>query len=873
MLKLIILAVISTLILFGNITFAFDPLFNEQINYYTPGTGVWVIAADFNNDNNMDMAISHRAYGTIAIYINDGNNSFLPLSAIYAATEICRLFAADFDNDGTVDIAARADNGEIYIYYNNGDGAFTEVGFYPIDHNDLYSNQIYSEDFNNDGFFDLVVNSRYKDSISIFINNGDSTFSAGVDYYAGDGPGSIFSTDLDGDNDADIAVVDIYVDSVAVLKNNGDGTFADEVSYHVGGGPQAIFAADIDGDNDNDLVTANYSTDSVSILKNNGDGTFSTAVNYYSGEEPNSIFMADFDNDNDNDIVVTSYQYLKYSILKNNGDGSYSAPISYGADYGLRSVYAADFDNDSDYDLAVTYGDYAISQGVTIIDNLGDGTFLTANSYGSGVDEPYSLFSRDYDRDGDFDLAVINSGSNEISILKNNGDGTFAAAYAVGSVDQVGSHYSIFSEDFDSDNDYDLAVCDYGVGYVSVLLNNGDATFTPEVNYSVYGQRPLCIYSADFDNDNDMDLAVPASRDSVFIFKNDGNGDFSESVGYYVDYLSAGSIFSGDFDNDNDYDLAIAAGGLRILLNNGDGTFGTEEVYGVYTHDAIYGADFDSDGDLDLVGGSGHTIAVYFNGGTGIFDSMQEYNISGSSGIGNYYGNCASIISEDFDVDGDFDIAIAYYFGMDCIQIILNEGDGTFNPVHFGYDAGLSPFSVVSKDFDDDGYFDLAVANFGSSDISILFNQADVIDSDNDDVPNIIDNCPYAYNPGQEDSDSDSVGNVCDNCPDSANTDQLDSDGDGTGNVCDPCPFNECEPGNANGDETINIFDITYIISYLYLEGPAPTPYELCSGDPNCDCTCNIFTITYLISFLYLDGPAPCTCEQWMTSCGPPLRN
>jgi len=84
-----------------------------------------------------------------------------------------------------------------------------------------------------------------------------------------------------------------------------------------------------------------------------------------------------------------------------------------------------------------------------------------------------------------------------------------------------------------------------------------------------------------------------------------------------------------------------------------------------------------------------------------------------------------------------------------------------------------------------------------------------------------------------------------------------------------PC---DCEPGNTNGDATINIFDITYTISYLYMGGPAPTPYALCNGDPNKDCTCNIFDITYIISFLYLGGPPPATCEDWLTACGPPLR-
>jgi hypothetical protein len=75
-----------------------------------------------------------------------------------------------------------------------------------------------------------------------------------------------------------------------------------------------------------------------------------------------------------------------------------------------------------------------------------------------------------------------------------------------------------------------------------------------------------------------------------------------------------------------------------------------------------------------------------------------------------------------------------------------------------------------------------------------------------------------------------------------------------------------CSPGEVNGSDPINIFDITYLIKYLYLDGPAPN--NRCSGDPNCDCSVNIFDITYLITFLYLDGPAPCNGQNWIDACG-----
>ena len=61
--------------------------------------------------------------------------------------------------------------------------------------------------------------------------------------------------------------------------------------------------------------------------------------------------------------------------------------------------------------------------------------------------------------------------------------------------------------------------------------------------------------------------------------------------------------------------------------------------------------------------------------------------------------------------------------------------------------------------------------------------------------------------------------------------------------------------GDANSDSTVNIFDITYIISYLYIDGPPPIFME--SADVNNDLTVNIFDITYLIAYLYLEGEEP----------------
>ncbi len=86
----------------------------------------------------------------------------------------------------------------------------------------------------------------------------------------------------------------------------------------------------------------------------------------------------------------------------------------------------------------------------------------------------------------------------------------------------------------------------------------------------------------------------------------------------------------------------------------------------------------------------------------------------------------------------------------------------------------------------------------------------------------------------------------------------------------------DCVPGDANNDTVFNLLDILYIIDYVYGSppGPAPVPYPICSGDPNCDCVVNLIDILYLIAYKYNTPPgdAPCSCDDWVNSCGLPLR-
>ena len=99
----------------------------------------------------------------------------------------------------------------------------------------------------------------------------------------------------------------------------------------------------------------------------------------------------------------------------------------------------------------------------------GQVSFLDRRDFPVGAD-PRSVAVGDFNGDGRPDLAVANSGSNNVSVLLGNGDGTFQAPRHFGAGD---SPQSVAVGDFNGDGRPDLAVANSGSNNVSVLINNG----------------------------------------------------------------------------------------------------------------------------------------------------------------------------------------------------------------------------------------------------------------------------------------------------------------------------------------------------------------------------------------------------------------
>ena len=368
--------------------------------------------------------------------------------------------------------------------------------------------QVVTADFNGDGKLDLASAEYYAGEVSIFLGNGDGTFTAGATYPAC-GAHALATGDFNRDGIVDLAAGSDDCPEVTILLGNGNGTFREIGQLAVGQGlPYRLAVGDFNRDGKLDLVTANTS-DFVSVLLGNGDGTFQSHVEYNAGPLSHGVTTGDFNGDGLLDLAVATKESV--SILLGNGDGTFQPSSA----YKLKAITA---------------------------DPCGLGGFF------NGTHTP-NVISADLNGDGKLDLVVPNN-TGFVSVLLGNGNGTFHAGgdYATG-----GCSVDVTAVDLNEDGTLDLAISNYADSEnISVLLGNGDGTFQTHIDYpAIRGARG--IVAADFNRDGKLDLAVGnqagffGSIDSISVFLQ--GESFTTAVTVFPSSLNFGSEVVGTSSN------------------------------------------------------------------------------------------------------------------------------------------------------------------------------------------------------------------------------------------------------------------------------------------------------------------------------------
>lgn len=313
------------------------------------------MARDINGDSRTDLIVAEESENRIAVLLNDAQGGFNQASHNFAGSNPTSLTLLDFDRDGDLDVAvANHEIPSIFLLEGNGIGGFTEAKHSPVEIiTEPHSHMIDAGDFNNDGFEDLIVDSR--DQLGVYILSGqpDGTFTTpGTGISVGGTPYLGFALG-DINNDGSVDIVTPNGSDVSILLNRSESKIAfDRVSSVPVQTPFAVALGDINGDGLIDLVVGSErATSGVTVLFGDGQGNFTQPMSFPIAGGAKTIATGDVNADGLLDVVVTSWNADIRLLLGGSALTWQKLPI--GEIINPWSAVFGDFDSDGRDEIVV----------------------------------------------------------------------------------------------------------------------------------------------------------------------------------------------------------------------------------------------------------------------------------------------------------------------------------------------------------------------------------------------------------------------------------------------------------------------------------------------------------------------------------------
>jgi hypothetical protein len=336
-------------------------------------------AGDVNGDGALDIVAGTESGRGVQVYLGAAARESCGCRRDFEAAPLSvpdmgantGVALADFDNNGTLDLAVANNGGQPdTVYANDGAGNFSLMqALAPSNGRDLAVG-----DFNNDGNLDIAVAAASPNPVYFGDGNGgfDSEVLPGDHVSGGVGVGR-----FNGDNRDDLVFANIGSESRVWTSTTG-GDFAETI-LPAFGDAASVAAADLNGDGLDDLVFGRVSAalgdiPSNPVLLNQGGATFGTPAAELGLSPTSDVLIGDVGEDGQLDIVFVNTSGLHQTWTGSGANFTLHAEqiIDIGAAAGvLADLGFADADDPGGPDLALG-GALGAGIGVYLNDGAGN---------------------------------------------------------------------------------------------------------------------------------------------------------------------------------------------------------------------------------------------------------------------------------------------------------------------------------------------------------------------------------------------------------------------------------------------------------------------------------------------------------------------